>query len=440
MKAEISTQPGRPCIALSTPDWPRGASPNGIVTYTAELQAALRERGARPVIFTWHVDHRASGGGSIKVEEPAKKDEVVDISQFQPNRTLWTRAAEKVGRTLGSDVLLKTRMSMIDRAIRAAVKQFPIELIEIEEALGLAMPVIRSGVPTVVRLHGPWFLNGRALGVKEDAAFHRRDQLERDVIAQADAVTAPSRDTLEQTRAHYGLPLENGRVILPPVDCGCEDSRWTLADCDRDRIVFVGRFDKHKGADVVIDAFAQLAAERSDLRLDFIGPDRGILEKAGETIHLAEYLTTHVTNADVRRRIEVHGQQGPTAIGTLRRRALMTIVPSRYETFGYTAVEALALGCPVIAANSGGLAESVRDGETGLLFDSGEPRSLAAQMVKLLDAPEWAARLGEAGRRDIASRYAPRSIAEQTLETYAAVLKRRREGAARGAHRPKANA
>jgi glycosyltransferase involved in cell wall biosynthesis len=276
--------------------------------------------------------------------------------------------------------------------------------------------------------------------VKEDAAFERRDRLEREVIAQADAVSAPSHDVLERTRAHYNLPLDHGRVILPPVDSRHEGPPWNLADCDRNRIVFVGRFDLHKGADVIIDAFVLLATARSELTLDFVGPDCGILNQTGEHVHLAEYLATRVSNPDVRRRVIVHGQQTPDAIGTLRRRGLITVVPSRYETFGYTAVEALTLGCPVIAANAGGLAESVRHGETGLLFDSGEPRSLVNQIAKLLDAPDWAARLGEAGRNDVASRYAPKSIAEQTLETYASVLERHRERATRGAQRPRANA
>jgi glycosyltransferase involved in cell wall biosynthesis len=124
----------------------------------------------------------------------------------------------------------------------------------------------------------------------------------------------------------------------------------------------------------------------------------------------------------------------------LRRRGLLTVVPSRYETFGYTAVEALALGCPVIAASAGGLAETVCDQETGVLFDSGDARSLANQIAKLLDAPEWAARLGDAGHSDVARRYAPRTIAEQTLETYASVLERRRDRAPGGSHRPRANA
>jgi glycosyltransferase involved in cell wall biosynthesis len=437
MSAETSTRRGPLCVGLSTPDWPRGASPNGIVTHTVELEAALRELGVRPVILTWHV----APSTDQQPQTASDSGDILDISQFQPRSTLWSRVANKASRLFGADILLNTRLTMMARAARVAVERFPLDLIEIEEALGLALPVIELGrVPVVVRLHGPWFLNGRALGVKEDAAFARRDRLEREVIARADVVTAPSRDTLEQTRAHYGLALEHAAVIPPPIDCRLRGPAWNLPDCDRNRIVFVGRFDRHKGGDVMIDAFALLAAARPTLTLDFVGPDRGLLDETGELVHVDAYLNRRVPDTNVRKRIVVHGQQPPGAIDAFRRRGLVTIVPSRYETFGYTAVEALSLGCPVIVANSGGLAEIVRDLETGLLFASGDPRSLANQIVRLLDAPEWGAQLGEAARSDVARRYAPRSIAEQTVETYAAVIERRRGRATRAANRPRTNA
>jgi glycosyltransferase involved in cell wall biosynthesis len=418
------------CVALSTPDWPRGASPNGIVTYTAELEAALRDRGVRSIMLSWHIAQSA-----------ADLTDVVDISEFESQPNLIRRVLDKVSRTLGSDSLLEARLSALDRAVRTAVTRFPIEVLEIEEARGIAMPVINAGLmPIVVRLHGPWFLNGRALGVKEDAAFDRRDRLEREAIARADAVTAPSRDVLERTRSHYALPLEHGHVVYPPVDSRISGAPWNLAECDRNRIVFVGRFDLHKGGDLMIDAFAMLASSRLDLTLDFIGPDRGTFDSAGRESRLEEYLAAHVPDGSVRRRIIVHGRQTPGAIETFRRRALVTVVPSRYETFGYTAAEALTLGCPVIAANAGGLAETVRDHETGLLFAPGDARSLANQIVRLLDAPEWAARLGESGRNDVARRYAPKSIAEQTLEIYSSVLQSHRDRALRGSPRRRANA
>jgi glycosyltransferase involved in cell wall biosynthesis len=408
------------------------------VTYTAELVGALREIGVRPIIMSWHV---APTLEEVSTSTQPSCTDVVDISEFEPRRTLVNRVLSKASRALGSDSLLATRFKMIERAVRAAKTRFPIEILEIEEARGIAMPVLRAGLlPVVVRLHGPWFLNGRALGVEEDAAFERRDRLERQVIARADAVTAPSRDVLERTRAHYNLPLEQAHVVYPPIDCRSSGAAWNLADCDRNRIVFVGRFDLHKGGDLMINAFALLARKRPELTLDFIGPDRGIPDQAGRTIQLEEYLAAHVPSADVRRRIVVHGQQTHAVIDKLRRRGLVTVVPSRYETFGYTAVEALSLGCPVVAANSGGLTETVRDHETGSLFESGDAQSLATQLAKFLHAPEWAARLGEAGRKDVAYRYAPRSIAEQTLEIYASVLNRRNERSVGGSQRPRANA
>jgi glycosyltransferase involved in cell wall biosynthesis len=429
---------GPKCVALSTPAWPRGASPNGIVTYTAELEGALRKIGVRPVIMSWHV---APTPEEVSTSTQPSCTDVVDISEFEPRRTLVNRVLSKASRAFGSDSLLTTRFKMIERAVRSAKMRFPIEVLEIEEARGIAIPVLTARLlPVVVRLHGPWFLNGRALGVKEDAAFARRDRLEREVIARADAVTAPSHDVLERTRSRYGLPLEHARVVPPPIDCSACGAAWNLADCDRNRIVFVGRFDLHKGGDLMINAFALLARTRPELTLDFIGPDRGIPDQAGHTIQLEQYLAAHVPNADVRRRIVVHGQQTHTVIENLRRRGLVTVVPSRYETFGYTAVEALTLGCPVVAANSGGLAETVRDHETGALFESGNAQSLATQLAKFLHAPEWAARLGEAGRKDVAYRYAPRSIAEQTLEIYASVLNRRSERALGESQSPRANA
>jgi glycosyltransferase involved in cell wall biosynthesis len=80
--------------------------------------------------------------------------------------------------------------------------------------------------------------------------------------------------------------------------------------------------------------------------------------------------------------------------------ATMVAIPSRYrEPFALVAVEAAHLGRPVIAARTGGLAGTVADGETGILFETGSSTALASAIGLLLDHPETAARLGEAGRR-----------------------------------------
>jgi glycosyltransferase involved in cell wall biosynthesis len=405
---------------MVTPAWPPGRAPNGIVTYTSHLAPAFRKRGVRPVMLAWEVVKESPSGTTT-----FEGDDLVDISGFQPRRGFLGKAAARVRRRFARSDFSDAKFTMIVRAVRAALRRFPIELVEIEESFGLASRIIRlKRVPVVTRLQGPWFFNGEVLGEKKDAAFRQRVEQERLSIAWADGITAPSQDILDRTRAYYGLPLDGARVIPCPIEPLADEPTWELAASDRNRIVFVGRFDLHKGADVMIDAFARLGQSRPTLWLDFVGPDRGIPASSGGLVRVAEYIERHVPDPAIARRIVVHGQKPAAQIDDFRRRGIVTVVPSRYETFGYTAAEALRLGCPLVAADSGGLREMVRDGETGLLFRTGDPQSLAAQIDRLLAMPELGARLGEAGRRDVARRYSPDSIAETTLDLYASVVER----------------
>jgi glycosyltransferase involved in cell wall biosynthesis len=399
---------------MVTPSWPPGAAPNGIVTYTSQMVPAFRDLGLRSVLLSWDV-----------AGETNSNHDLVDISKFQPRRGLIGKATARARRLFPTTEFGDARFAMLARAVRSALERFPIELIETEEAFGLASRIARlNRRPVVTRLHGPWFLNGEVLGEKKDDIFRRRVEKERLAIAESAGVTAPSQDVLDRTREYYGLPLKDAVAIPCPIEPRPDDPPWKLAECDRNRIVFVGRFDLHKGGDVMIDAFAHLAVMRPALCLDFVGPDRGIPDASGRIVRVAEYVERHVRDPAIARRIVIHGQKQGPEIDAFRRRGFVAVVPSRYETFGYTAVEALRLGCPLVAAEGGGLGEIVRDGETGLLCRTGDPQSLAGQIDRLLASPELGARLGEAGRRDVALRYNPISIAETTLDLYASVVER----------------
>jgi glycosyltransferase involved in cell wall biosynthesis len=72
--------------------------------------------------------------------------------------------------------------------------------------------------------------------------------------------------------------------------------------------------------------------------------------------------------------------------------------PARNEPFGISILEAMALGRPVVASDSGGPLEIIDDGRNGLLFRTGDPGSLAERVVRLLGSPAEAARLAEQAR------------------------------------------
>ena len=74
------------------------------------------------------------------------------------------------------------------------------------------------------------------------------------------------------------------------------------------------------------------------------------------------------------------------------------VVPSRTETFGLVALEAQALGTPVVASAVGGLTEIIADGQTGFLVPERQSQAFADAIARLLDDPELRARMGAAAR------------------------------------------
>jgi glycosyltransferase involved in cell wall biosynthesis len=310
------------------------------------------------------------------------------------------------------------------QASRRAIAERGVELLQIEDTFGLAQLVKpRLPIPVVVRLCGPHFINGAVLGKPIDAAFRERVRSEGIGIAKADAVCGGSREILERTRAYYGLALPGAAVLPPSAPDVPADRRWSLADCDRSRLLFVGRFDRHKGGDVVIDAFRKVAKRFPGVRLWFAGPDEGLMDERGRRWTLKEYLAERAP--DVAERIDCLGRQPNSSLVPLRRKSFATIVGSRYETFGIVALEAMAHGCPLAATRTGGIVEIVDDGVNGVLAEPGDPEALASVIVRLLEAPEWAARLGECAAEDAARRYHPDAMARQTAEFHQAVIDRR---------------
>lgn len=403
-------------IALLSPGWPAHAMANGIVTYAATLVAALRDRGVACHVLT----HRP-------VEWTG--DDFVHGVHLPSESLLW-----RIRHRLDWEGWpQKSFARALFREVCQLHETHGIELLEIEESYGWARFLAgKVPVPIVVRLHGPWFLNGAANGARQDAAFRRRHDWEMAGLAAADAVSAPSEDvlgrTLDQVRAG-GLPLPKLAQFIPnPVQRAAPEIRWKLQDCDPTRIAFVGRFDRHKGGDVMIDAFAQVLRDRPDARLDFIGPDRRCVDDRGITWSLDDYLKSRLSD-EARGRVTIYGFQPPADAARLRKRALVTAAPSRYETFSLAAAEAMMAGCPLVVSAAGALTELVRHGHNGLTARPGDPQDLAARLLELLADPRRAARLGEQAAIDARARYAPDVVAEQMLDFYGRAIAARRGGA-----------
>jgi glycosyltransferase involved in cell wall biosynthesis len=153
------------------------------------------------------------------------------------------------------------------------------------------------------------------------------------------------------------------------------------------RAVLVATLAPQKGQTDAIGAVAELAARGVHVRLRLVGPDHG-----GYGLEL-EQLAAAARVAD---RVELVGfvEQPERELAA----ADVALTCARLEAFGRVTVEAMKLGVPVVAADSGGTPELVRDGETGLLYEPGDVSALAERLARLAGDPELRQRLaGTAG-------------------------------------------
>ena len=125
---------------------------------------------------------------------------------------------------------------------------------------------------------------------------------------------------------------------------------------------------------------------------------------------------------EVRSRVDFRGRMPNGDILALRCRARAIIVASRWENQGYTVLEAMRQGCPIVASDIGGNPELIVDGETGLLARNEDPVSIADQLARLLDQPNAAAAFGASARRLIEQQHATRTVALSSLKTYERVI------------------
>ena len=140
-------------------------------------------------------------------------------------------------------------------------------------------------------------------------------------------------------------------------------------------VLYLGRLHKIKGVDILVKAFTNVIENLDDVRLVVVGPDDGSLDG----------LQTLVKDMNVGNKVIFTGP----LYGLEKIKAYVDsevyVLPSRYETFPMTVLEAYACGKPVIASNVGGLKDLVINGETGLLVEPGNKEQLAKNILYLLN-------------------------------------------------------
>ncbi len=222
-----------------------------------------------------------------------------------------------------------------------------------------------------------------------------------------DALVSVSNDCAGKIAAACGRPVQailNGSTALAPSDpAGLRAELGVPSGVPL--VGAIANLEARKGLRVLLEAFSLLP--RSEARLIVIGAEAEP-EEAAALQRLADAPT-------VSGRVFLAGYR-PNA----RRFAPIfdvCVIPSlRRESFGLLALDAMRAGRPVVASRVGGLLEIVQDGVTGLLVPPGDPAATAAAIARFLADPEFARRVGEAGRRRATERFGARRMAAEYRE------------------------
>lgn len=387
-------------VGLYSPAWPLERHPNGVVTYVHWMRQELRRLGHRVSVFT------------TLLEKPEADVHLVEGSLLRWRVRGWLRS--------GSDATERKILEwgrLLAEAVLRVHRQTPIDVFEMEESFGWMADVQAiTRIPTVVKLHGPAFLS---LVEEELDTPLAAAKIEREgrALRRMAWVTSPARRTLEETIARYGLAPSLARHIDNPLSLPASAPVWSSDRCDPKRLLFVGRFDKRKGGDLVLRAFDAVARADSSLQLTFVGPDAGVTGPDGRRIGFEE-ARANLCDASTHSRIDFRGSLDPQRIYPLRSEAFLTIVASRWENQSYTALEAMAQGCPLVSSDAGGQGEFVIDGSTGLLAKAGSDEELHQRIATLLHDPGRAADLGRRAREHVLAHHSPAVIVGKTIEVY----------------------
>lgn len=228
-------------------------------------------------------------------------------------------------------------------------------------------------------------------------------------IARSDAVTCVSEHLRQETLRTFDVekPIE---VIPNFVDASVFRPLPAARGGDRSTFVVshVSNFRPVKRLGDVVETFARVAASvPARLLLVGDGPDRPLAERLVRARKVAD-------------RVEFLGEQPDVA--SILARSDVFLLASETESFGLSALEAMACGVPVVAPAVGGLPEVVLDGETGLLPPPGDVGALAEACLSLARDPPRLARMGEAARARAVESFAPCAVVARYVDLYRRVL------------------
>jgi glycosyltransferase involved in cell wall biosynthesis len=312
---------------------------------------------------------------------------------------------------LKSPLAFDVRKMEMGRAVSIALSSrgFYYDLVELLNGLSYS-PKALATAPYVCKLHGAYWMMNHYCEIGKWSWRAVRSQ--RSLMLKARQIHALSRSQAAFISGACQIPPRLIDVMPLPINTQRFSPSETPALVPPYRIMCVGRLERHKGTHTLIAALPSVWQAEPNTHLFLYGSD-GDFGK--DQIERVLPPTQH------QGRIHFEGLVPRDRLIDYYRQSHLYVLPTRYETFGYTILEAMACGCPVIASDVGGIAELVRHEETGWLVPRDDPDALAETILAALQQPKKREQYGRAAREH-AKRYDVEVLMPRQIELYERAL------------------
>jgi glycogen synthase len=185
------------------------------------------------------------------------------------------------------------------------------------------------------------------------------------------------------------------------------------------RILYVSRLERRKGTDLFLEACIELLKHERDVEVLLVGRDSYVDQPERSYRRQCE-----AGHPELIGRLKFCGELTDEELARVSEESDIFCVPSRYESFGLIYIEAMRYGLPVVACNTGGVPDIVKDGETGILCKTQTAKELEIALARLIRDAAERQRMGEQGRARYLKHFEHNVVVNDTLQELLRVIDR----------------
>ena len=368
----------------------------GVGTYVYESAKAMRKLGHNVYVITEALD----------TEKESIEEGICVIRVVKKEIRFLSLLREKLSRT----VERLEYSYAVSKKLRQVSRKYRIDIVESCEARaeGLWYYLFHRKPRLVIKLHTPegiisrWNRDPRSLDNKIV------EKIEEFWILRANKVIAISMAMVGLLRRYYDINFTGIPVVPNPIDTALFKPAAENINNQEQVILYTGRLEFRKGVHVLMRAIPKVFKQAPAAKFIFIGGDCG----------MKSYLLKKIAEYQFGDRVILMEHVAREELVGLMQKSSVCVIPSLWENFPYTCLEAMSCAKAVVASCTGGIPEIIEHGKNGLLFPAGSSNALAEAIISILQDNTLRNKLADNARDAIESRFSPADIAEKTLLAY----------------------